>query len=141
MTNHVSKLHDKIPTYPIYNTVAGVRQESGVEPSVLLQCNGGTENLVNVVKFPKIMITVFLNVFHDSVASAKSGRTKPICILAHTGLQSLMEMHTQKLLSIITQTKIYHWAWWHQGWHLRSLEHERHLWKNRKGRFGIILFT
>ena len=51
MTNHVSKLHDKIPTYPIYNTVAGVRQESGVEPSVLLQCNGGTENLVNVVKF------------------------------------------------------------------------------------------
>ena len=88
------KLHDILFTCSIYITGTGVQQETGAELNVLLQCNGGTENLVNVAKFPMDNDNCsLLVVFHDYVVSAISGRTNTFCILPHNGLHSLMETH------------------------------------------------
>ena len=53
MTNRILKLNDKLDTCPIYITGTCVQQETSAELNGLLQCKGGTENLVDVAKFPK----------------------------------------------------------------------------------------
>ena len=67
------KLHDILFTCSIYITGTGVQQETGAELNVLLQCNGGTENLVNVAKFPMDDDNCsLLVVFHDYVCDGQN---------------------------------------------------------------------
>ena len=97
ITNCIFKLNDKLDTCPTYITGTGVQQETGAELNGLLQCKGGTENLVDVAKFPKDNDNWSLSVaFHDNVVSAIPGRANTFCILPHNGSHSLMETHTRK---------------------------------------------